>query len=112
MGFSILISIFLINVEVTIVSTSLVSIANSLQGFDRTSWIVTGYLITYMGFMLIWAKISDIIGRKHTFVSTLAIFTVFSAACGGAKTMEQLIVFRCFQGVGGSGGFAITMIMA
>ncbi|KAF1952250.1 MFS general substrate transporter, partial [Byssothecium circinans] len=108
---SILVSIFLINVEVTIVSTSLVAIATSLHGFDKTSWIVTGYLISYMGFMLIWAKVSDIIGRKYAFISTMTIFTVFSGACGGAKTMEQLIIFRCFQGVGGSGGFAITMLM-
>lgn len=39
----------MVNLEVTIVSTSLVDITNDLQGFDRTSWIVTGYLLTYTG---------------------------------------------------------------
>lgn len=39
----------MVNLEVTIVSTSLVDITNDLQGFDRTSWIVTGYLLTFTG---------------------------------------------------------------
>lgn len=46
---SLLFCLYLVNLETTIVSTSLVSITNNLQGFDRTSWVVTGYLITYTG---------------------------------------------------------------
>lgn len=46
---SVVLSLFMVNLEVTIVSTSLVDITNNLQGFDRTSWIVTGYLLTYTG---------------------------------------------------------------
>lgn len=42
-------STFLVNLEITIVSTSLVSIANDLDDFGPTSWIVTAYLITYTG---------------------------------------------------------------
>lgn len=39
----------MVNLEVTIVSTSLIDITNDLQGFDRTSWIVTAYLLTFTG---------------------------------------------------------------
>lgn len=46
---SVVLSLFMVNLEVTIVSTSLVDITNDLQGFDRTSWIVTGYLLTFTG---------------------------------------------------------------
>lgn len=35
--------------ETTIVSTSLVSITNALTGFQKGSWIVTAYLLTYTG---------------------------------------------------------------
>lgn len=38
---------FLVNIEVSIVGTSLISIAKDLGGFSHTSWIVTGYLVTY-----------------------------------------------------------------
>jgi MFS family permease len=43
------ISIFLVNFEITVVSTSLVSITNDLGGFGRSSWVVTAYLFTYTG---------------------------------------------------------------
>lgn len=64
-----------------------------------------------MGFMIFWSKLSDIIGRKTALISTMTIFTVFSGACGGARTMNQLIVFRSLQGMGGAGGFSLTMLM-
>lgn len=46
---SVVLSLLLVNLEVTIVSTSLIAITNDLKGFSKTSWIVTGYLITYTG---------------------------------------------------------------
>jgi hypothetical protein len=45
----IVLSLLLVNLEVSIVGTSLVAITNDLQGFSETSWIVSGYLVTYMG---------------------------------------------------------------
>jgi hypothetical protein len=47
--FSLLTGLYLVNLEVTIVSTSLVSITNDLDGFKKTSWVVTGFLTTYTG---------------------------------------------------------------
>lgn len=39
----------LVNIEISIIGTSLVSITNDLQGFSQMGWVVTGYLITYTG---------------------------------------------------------------
>jgi MFS family permease len=39
-----------------------------------------------------------------------AIFLVSSMACGAAQTMTQLIVFRAFQGIGGSGLYSLTFV--
>ena len=49
--FRIWIIIFLVNLEVTIVSTALVAISNQLHSFDKSSWIVSGYQISYTGEM-------------------------------------------------------------
>lgn len=43
------ISLFLSTLETTIVSTSLVSIADSLSGFEERNWVVTAYFLTYTG---------------------------------------------------------------
>jgi hypothetical protein len=45
----IVLALFLVNMEISIIGTSLVDITNDLQGFSETSWIVSGYLVTYMG---------------------------------------------------------------
>jgi MFS family permease len=99
-------SLFLSTLEVTIVSTSLVSITNALNGFDKSSWIVTSYLLTYtggfllppknfrrlisLGFLLLFAKFSDIFGRKVMLLLALLIFVAFSSVCGASQSMLQL----------------------
>lgn len=59
---------------------------------------------------MITAKLSDIWGLKTLMLSCAVIFLVFSMACGGAQTMLQLIVFRAFQGIGGSGLYSLTFV--
>ncbi|KAF2180760.1 putative efflux pump antibiotic resistance protein [Zopfia rhizophila CBS 207.26] len=107
----IIISALIINLEVSIVSTSLVSITDDLKGFKQTSWVVSGYLITYTGFMILATKLSDVFGRKHCMVTGLALFTAFSGGCGGARTMTQLIVCRFFQGVGAAATYSMTVLI-
>lgn len=47
--YSLCLGLFLVNFEVTIVSTALVSIANDFNDFTRSSWVITAYLLTYTG---------------------------------------------------------------
>ncbi|KAK0625390.1 putative multidrug resistance protein fnx1 [Bombardia bombarda] len=107
----IVLGLLFIHLEVTIVATSLVAITDDLGGFGQSSWIFTAYLITYITGLIIWAKLSDFIGRKSASVASLVLFTAFSGACGGAQTMNQLIVFRAFQGAGGSGIYALSLLL-
>lgn len=102
---------FLVNMEVSIIGTSLISITNDLGGFKQTGWVVTGYLVTYTGLLIIWAKISDVYGRKMSLVISILIFTIFSGACGAAQTIVQLIVCRVFQGVGAAGTVSLSLVV-
>ena len=43
-----------------------------------------------IGFLIIYAKFSDIFGRKHMLLIALVLFTVFSIACGLANNMLEL----------------------
>ncbi|QKX54258.1 uncharacterized protein TRUGW13939_01343 [Talaromyces rugulosus] len=105
------ICIFFANIESSIVSTSLVTITNGFNGFSQADWIVSAYQITYTCFLVIWAKIGDIFGRKRALLGALVLFAVFSGGCGAAQTMNQLIILRSFQGLGASGAFSVSSVM-
>ncbi|KAI1129426.1 drug resistance transporter [Nemania abortiva] len=105
------VALFLVNFEIAVVSTALVSISNDLNDFSKTSWVVTAYLITYTAGLVILAKVSDLVGRKPTYLATLLFFAAFSGGCGGSRTIVQLIIFRAFQGLGGGGIYAVALAM-
>ncbi|TGO77538.1 hypothetical protein BELL_0102g00100 [Botrytis elliptica] len=104
-------SLMLSSLDITIVSTALVTISDDLQAFDQSSWIVNSYLTTYFSALIIWAKMSDLVGRKIMLVVALVIFLAFSGGCGGASNSTQLITFRALQGVGGAGIFSMVPII-
>ncbi|CAD6569077.1 MAG: hypothetical protein ASARMPRED_002393 [Alectoria sarmentosa] len=98
--------------EQLIVGTALTAISSGLGQYSKSVWVVTAYLMSYNGFLLVFARCGDIFGRRTAFMVALIIFTVSSLACGVAQTMTQLIVFRAFQGIGGSGLFTLTLSVA
>lgn len=63
-----------------------------------------------LAFATIFARLSDMIGRKAVVFISFTIFTTFSLACGLAHTLVQLIIFRAVQGIGGSGLYSMTMV--
>ncbi|OAG12507.1 MFS general substrate transporter [Paraphaeosphaeria sporulosa] len=104
------VALFMTLMESTIVSTSVIAITNGLGGYVKSSWLFTSYMLTFSGFPIIWAKASDIVGRKPCLLAALIVFLVFSAACGAAQTLIQLIMFRWLQGIGASGVFSLTLV--
>ncbi|KAF3003338.1 hypothetical protein E8E14_001185 [Neopestalotiopsis sp. 37M] len=102
---------FLVFLEIPIVITALVAITTELGGFGNVGWIVASYLLGYIGVIVIFAKFSDIVGRKLMLLISAAFFVIFSAACGASQTLVQVIVFRAFQGIGGGGCYSICTIM-
>ncbi|KAI1459634.1 putative multidrug resistance protein fnx1 [Annulohypoxylon moriforme] len=104
------IMMFMVNFEVPVVVTALVSITNDLGGFKNVDWVVSAYLLGYVAVIVIFAKFSDIFGRKLIFLLSIVIFIIFSAACSAAQTIVQLAVFRALQGVGGGGCWSLATI--
>ncbi|ETS77655.1 hypothetical protein PFICI_09717 [Pestalotiopsis fici W106-1] len=94
--------------DASIVSTSLVTISVNLSDFVNSPWVALSYLLAYMGFAVLFAKLSDIFGRKEMLITAWTLFTGFSLGCGLAPNMPSLIVFRAFQGIGGSGLYSLA----
>jgi EmrB/QacA subfamily drug resistance transporter len=92
----------------TIVATALPTIVGDLGGLSHLSWVVTAYLLTSTVSVPLYGKVSDILGRKIVFQAAIVIFVVGSMLAGLSQNMQQLILFRAVQGVGGGGLIAMA----
>ncbi|PLB51489.1 MFS general substrate transporter [Aspergillus steynii IBT 23096] len=107
-GAGLAICIFLPTLEISIVSTSLITLGNELHGFDQTPWIPNAYILTYSGFLMIWSRCGDIFGVRASLLTSLAFFVAFSGGCGAVQNLNELIICRAFQGIGAAGVFALS----
>ncbi|XDG09963.1 hypothetical protein ABKA04_009578 [Annulohypoxylon sp. FPYF3050] len=109
LSIGIFVGLLLSFLDTSIVATSLLAIGIEFEALTTANWVALAYSLSYLGCAVLFARISDIIGRRDAFLVSYLIFIVFSLACGFAKNLTQLIAFRAVQGLGGSGLYSITM---
>ena len=85
--------------DVTIINIALPS-AQADLGFadDSRQWVITAYALSFGSLLLLGGKISDLIGRKWTFIAGLVGFAGASALGGAAPSFEVLVAARVLQG--------------
>jgi EmrB/QacA subfamily drug resistance transporter len=87
----------------TIVNIALPS-AQADLGFtnDNRQWIVTAYSLAFGSLLLLGGRLSDIFGRKTTFIIGLIGFAAVSALGGASQSFGMLVAARAFQGAFGA----------
>src|ERR1700709_723567 len=85
--------------DATIVNIGLPSAQRTL-GFsaDDRQWIVTAYSLAFGGLLVVGGRLSDLLGRKRTFVIGLLGFAAASALGGAAPSFGTLVAARVVQG--------------
>ncbi|HEX9546443.1 MAG TPA: MFS transporter, partial [Acidimicrobiales bacterium] len=101
-----MLALLLAALDQTIVGTALPRIVAELNGLDRYSWLITGYLVASTVVVPIAGKLGDLFGRKPFLLAGMIGFVAASVVCGVAQDMTQLIVFRGIQGIFGGVLFA------
>jgi multidrug resistance protein len=76
------------------------SIVGELGGFNQFPWLFSAYLLGQAVTTPIYAKLSDIFGRKPILLLGIALFLAGSILCALAWNMPALIIFRAVQGLG------------
>ncbi len=105
----IMLSIFLAAMESTVVATAMPKVVESLGGLEMYSWVFSGFLLTSTVTMPLWGRLSDLFGRRPTYLAGLTIFLAGSALSGTAHGMLELIAFRMLQGLGAGSLMTIGM---
>jgi EmrB/QacA subfamily drug resistance transporter len=97
---SVMLSVGLIAIDATILATAVPSIVNDLGGFAQFPWLFSIYLLAQAVSVPIFAKFTDIMGRKPIMLVGIGLFVLGSILCGVAWSMPALIAFRAIQGLG------------
>jgi EmrB/QacA subfamily drug resistance transporter len=69
-------------------------------GLSALSWVLTAYAICFAAVLVPAGRLGDLYGRRKVFVIGLALFTLGSALCAVAPSVEALVGARVVQGVG------------
>jgi EmrB/QacA subfamily drug resistance transporter len=93
--------LFLVALDQTIISTALGQIVKDFNSFNSLGLVVTAYLLFSTVSVPIAGKMSDMFGRRPVLLTGVVLFTVASLLSGIAANIDQLILFRALQGLGG-----------
>src|SRR5947209_1338788 len=95
-------AMFMSIMDVTIVNVALPQLGRQFHvPAAHVDTVVVGFLVSLAVFIPASGWLGDRFGTKRVFLVALAIFTAASALCGLAQSLDQLVLFRVLQGVGG-----------
>ncbi len=92
---------FLDFIDASIVNVALPDIRRDLHfSVQNLQWVLSGYLLTYGGLMLLGGRLADLLGRRRVLVGGTAVFAASSFAGGLAQNAGTLVSARLVQGAG------------
>jgi EmrB/QacA subfamily drug resistance transporter len=92
---------FMTYLDNNIVNVAIPTIQRSLHlSVAGLEWVVSSYLLTLAGLLLVGGRLADVYGRRRLFLVGLGIFTLSSLAAGLAGSGGVLITSRAIQGIG------------
>lgn len=98
--------------DMTIVSAALANIQAALDAeLSGLQWVVDAYALPMAGLLLTAATLGDRLGRRRLFLVGMTVFTLASAGCALAGSIEMLNACRAVQGAGGAVLLGVSLPM-
>jgi DHA2 family multidrug resistance protein len=90
-------------IDTTIANVALPHVQSSLGATtDSVTWVLTSYMIASAVATPVTGWLADRIGARQLFIGGVFVFVVASMLCGAARNIEQMVIFRVFQGIAGA----------
>jgi EmrB/QacA subfamily drug resistance transporter len=90
-------------IDGTVVNVALPFLQKNLNATAiGVQWVVEAYSLFLSALLLVGGSLGDRFGRRRIFCIGVAVFALASAGCGLSGSIEQLIIARAVQGVGGA----------
>lgn len=93
-------AVFLDSMDLSLMGVALPAIGRDLSLSEGTlQWLVSGYAVTYGGFLLLGGRLSDLFGRRRMFLVSLAVFAAASLVGGLLSEGWLLVITRVVKGL-------------
>lgn len=97
------IGFFMQGLDTTIVNTALPAMAVNLgENPLQMHSVVVAYVLSVAACIPLSGWLADRFGVRNTYFSAIVIFTLASLGCGLANSLNELLVYRVIQGIGGA----------
>jgi MFS transporter, DHA2 family, multidrug resistance protein len=101
---SIMLATIMQGVDNTIANVALPHIQGSLSAAqDQIAWVLTSYIVAAAITMPLTGWLAGRFGIRYLFLISVGGFTLASALCGSATSLDELVLFRLLQGICGAG---------
>ena len=104
-----LLGMFLAAMDQTVVGTAMPTIIKALGGLALYSWVFAAYQLAFVTTTPIFGRVADLYGRKRIYLAGILGFIFTSMLCGLSRSMDQLVLFRLLQGIGGGAVLPIAL---
>ncbi|GAA4602847.1 MFS transporter [Actinoallomurus liliacearum] len=96
-------SLFIVGLDNTIVNIALPSMQHDLHAsVSGLQWVIDAYTVVLAALLMLSGSTADRVGRRRTFQTGLALFTLGSLLCSLSPSLGWLVTARVVQAVGGS----------
>ncbi len=92
----------------SMVNLALPSIAADLEVASAEAvWVTNLFQVSCAAFLLVFAALSELVGRRRVYMGGLALFAVAALGCALSRSLEALLAFRALQGVAAAATLSI-----
>ncbi|KAI1358477.1 putative MFS transporter [Xylaria arbuscula] len=101
--FALLLSLFLVALDISIISTAIPTITEEFHSIDQIGWYGSAFFLGLATFQAFWGKAYKYFPLKIVFLACIGVFEIGTLIAALAPNSIALIVARAIQGVGGAG---------
>jgi len=104
-------AVFMAALDSNVVNVALPIMARAFNVSKDIRWVVLAYILPTTALLGAFGALSDIVGRKRITLAGVVLFIAGSALCGTAQSLQQMVIYRVIQALGGAAlGSAILAI--
>ncbi|KAI0391453.1 major facilitator superfamily transporter [Xylariaceae sp. FL0594] len=106
-----MIGLFTSNLDTSLVFATHPRIASEFNALEDSSWIFVSFLLAGLMTQVLYAKLSDVYGRRVVIVFCYGLFATGCALIGMSRSMGHVVLGRILSGSGGSGMSSLVLVI-